>query len=168
MERYHPLKSLAPRDVVARAIDAELKRTGDDYVFLDMTHLDPDFLVEHFPTIYAQLPALRHRHAHQPIPVVPAAHYTCGGVVTDDHGRTTVPSLYAIGEVALTGLHGANRLASNSLLEGAGLRRAAPPPTCAASSRCARPQVAPWDAGAAIDRRTRPSSSRRTGTRSAA
>ncbi len=117
MRAHDPREELAPRDIVARAIDFEMKKHGLDHVWLDATHLGEAFLQEHFPTIHARCAKLGIDIAQQPIPVVPAAHYTCGGVVTDLEGRTDLPGLYAVGETTYTGLHGANRLASNSLLE---------------------------------------------------
>ncbi len=135
---------LAPRDIVARAIDFEMKKHGVDHVWLDARHLGETFLKEHFPTIHARCLQLGIDIAKAPIPVVPAAHYTCGGVVTDLDGRTDLPGLYAVGETTYTGLHGANRLASNSLLECVVLGR-----TCALAiegeSTMPGPALPPWD-----------------------
>jgi L-aspartate oxidase len=144
MPQHDERGELAPRDIVARAIDFEMKKHGVDHVWLDATHLGEAFLKEHFPTIHARCLQLGIDIARQPIPVVPAAHYTCGGVVTDLDGRTDLPCLYAVGETTYTGLHGANRLASNSLLECVVLGR-----TCAQriiDTPVALPEALPgWD-----------------------
>ncbi|MBF6568858.1 MAG: L-aspartate oxidase [Candidatus Binataceae bacterium] len=151
MKRYHPDGELAPRDIVARAIDAEMKRLGLDCVYLDISHRDSDFVRRRFPNIYERCLSFGLDLTKQPIPVVPAAHYMCGGVVTDLRGRTSIKRLYAAGEVAMTGLHGANRLASNSLLEAAVMgRRAAADAVSAIENRTPPPEFRDWDAGSAV------------------
>lgn len=149
MGEHHPLLDLAPRDIVARAIDYEMKKSGADCVLLDITHKDPAFVREKFPGIYAQCLTYGIDITKQRIPVVPAAHYQCGGISTDLEGRTTVPGLWAVGECAHTGLHGANRLASNSLLEGLvfGYRAAVALRTL---PQVKFPEIPEWDSGGAI------------------
>ena len=152
MSRHHAMGDLAPRDVVARCIDFEMKRTGSEHVLLDITHKPASFVKERFPNIFAECLRFGIDITSQPIPVVPAAHYMCGGITTDLHGRTTLPGLWAIGECACTGLHGANRLASNSLLEGVvfGHRAAKKLEAQIAELRSAPfPEVPGWRTGAA-------------------
>ncbi len=151
MDGVHPLKSLAPRDIVARAIDAEIKRTGAECVFLDITHQSREFLQQRFPAIYAKCMECGIDMATQPIPVVPAAHYQCGGVVTTPQGRTSLPGLWAVGEVACTGLHGANRLASNSLLEALVVAHRAAAAVRGEPAPVREDLIPPWQSGPAQD-----------------
>ena len=150
MKEYDPRAELAPRDIVARAIDHEMKRSGAEHVLLDITHKDPKFVREHFPGIYAQCMGYGIDITGQPIPVVPAAHYLCGGITTDLDGRTTIPGLWAIGECAHTGLHGANRLASNSLLEGMVFAHRAALALAPIERAKPWPDVPDWDVGEAV------------------
>ena len=152
MDSYHPLKELAPRDIVARAIDHEMKQKGYEHVWLDCTHKSREFLQEHFPTIYERCLSFGIDIAAQPIPVVPAAHYLCGGIVSDLDGCTDIQNLYCAGECAHTGLHGANRLASNSLLEGLVFGyRAAKHAIATRSSSLGSVSIPAWNPGLARD-----------------
>jgi len=158
MERYDPRQELAPRDIVARAIDAEMKRTGAKCVYLDVTHKPAEFVRERFPNIYETCLRLGLDITKEPIPVVPAAHYQCGGVETDENGASSLPGLYAIGEVACTGLHGANRLASNSLLEACVLAHrcvetitASAAESATANAWLADVELPGWKTGSAVD-----------------
>jgi L-aspartate oxidase len=152
MPRFDPRAELAPRDIVARAIDHEMKRTGAECVYLDISHKPADFVRSHFPTVHQRCLAFGIDITCQRIPVVPAAHYTCGGVLVDEHGCTDVPHLYAIGETSSTGLHGANRMASNSLLECIVYARSAAEHIVAQLDQTQAPGLLPqWDASQVTD-----------------
>ena len=151
MHTYHPEGELAPRDIVARAIDHEMKLHGEEFVYLDISHRKPDFIKKHFPTIYERCLEYGYDITTQPIPVVPAAHYCCGGVVCDEHGATKISGLYVAGECAHTGLHGANRLASNSLLEGMVFAYRAAQHALKNRLEDHTGAIPPWDPGSAVD-----------------
>lgn len=152
MHKFDERLELAPRDIVARAIDYEMKRLGADCMFLDISHKPADFVIKHFPNIYKKCRSLGIDITRDPIPVVPAAHYSCGGVITDIHAKTDLDNVYAIGEVAYTGLHGANRMASNSLLECVVFAHAAAKHIMARlTESCPEEAVAAWDESRVID-----------------
>ncbi len=154
MHKYDKLKDLACRDVVARAIDNEMKKSGDDCVFLDISHKNSDFIKKRFPNLYKKCLSFGMDMTKNPVPVVPAAHYMCGGILTDMNGKTDIDRLYAIGETACTGLHGANRLASNSLLEAAVYADKAAKHACKRMNdlkNAKMPDPPDWDSLGAID-----------------
>jgi len=151
MQRFDERAELAPRDIVARAIDHEMKRLGCDSLYLDISHRPADFITQHFPNIYKQCLEFDYDITQQPIPVVPAAHYTCGGVMTNLNGETDIPALYAIGETAFTGLHGANRMASNSLLECLVFAKSAAEHIERQENRATPPKLPDWDESRVTD-----------------